>query len=204
MITARTLTVSRGEHVVLKDFSMQIHPGQITAILGPNGSGKSTLLAALSGDIAVASGEITIDDRLLADYDVAGMARVRSVCLQSQKFSLAFTVEQVLAISILRSGNTESMNRAVIALDIATLLPRTVISLSGGEQQRVAIAMAIAQATPYLFLDEPFAAQDLASAARIKSYLRTLASQGVAIVVVAHVEEDTLEWCDVKVRLDPR
>ncbi len=204
MIAARNVTVFRGEDVVLSDFSLEIHPGQITAILGPNGSGKSTLLAALSGDIALVSGEITIDERPLAHYDIAAIARVRAVCLQSQKFSLAFTVGQVLEMSTSRSGTTESVNQAVIALDIAALLPRTVTSLSGGEQQRVAIAMAIAQATAYLFLDEPFAAQDLASAARIKSYLRVLASQGVAIVVVAHVEEDTLEWCDVKVRLSSR
>ena len=204
MIGARNLSLVRGEKIVLENFSIDIQLGQITAILGPNGCGKSTLLAALSGDLQPATGDISLDDRPINEYSIAQLARIRAVSSQSQRFSLAFTVEQILEMSLLRSGNEESTSNAIQALNIAHLLGRKVTTLSGGEQQRVGIAMAIAQATPYLFLDEPFAAQDLESITRIQKFLRELAVQGVGVVVVAHAQEDSLDWCDVKVRLPIR
>ena len=204
MISASHITIQRNGVDIITDFSIEIAPGRITALIGPNGSGKSTLLAALAGDLAVTHGEIHYDARTIDTYSIEELARLRSLSPQSQRFTMSFTVGDVLRMACTNSGDFSSIKNAVLALDIERLQHRKVTSLSGGEQQRVSIAMAIAQSASYLFLDEPFAAQDLESASRIKSHLRVVAENGIGIIVVAHVEAETLGWCDSVVRLPSR
>jgi iron complex transport system ATP-binding protein len=204
MISASHITIQRNGVDIITDFSIEIAPGHITALIGPNGSGKSTLLAALAGDLAVTHGEIQCDARTIDTYSIEELARLRSLSPQSQRFTMSFTVGDVLRMACTNSGDFSSIKNAVLALDIERLQHRKVTSLSGGEQQRVSIAMAIAQSASYLFLDEPFAAQDLESASRIKSHLRVAAENGIGIIVVAHVEAETLGWCDSVVRLPSR
>jgi ABC-type cobalamin/Fe3+-siderophores transport system ATPase subunit len=129
------------------------------------------------------------------------LAKIRSVTSQQQRFTLAYRVEEILKMAITFSGSEESISRAVAALDIVHLFGRKVTSLSGGEQQRVSIAMALAQSAKYLFLDEPFSAQDLESTERITTHLQELAREGTAIVVVAHMTQAELSWCDDSVQL---
>ncbi len=201
MIRAQSIRIFRAERKVIRDFSLDIEPGKTVAILGPNGSGKSTLLGALSGDIAIAGGSISINKSLIDTYSIRELAKIRTVSAQHQRFPLAFTVYELLEMSRRFSGDKRSEEDAIAALDIQSLLARKVTSLSGGEQQRVGIAMALAQDTPYIFLDEPFAAQDLESTARIAQHLQTLASGGRAIVIVAHMTKSELAWCDQIIRI---
>ena len=201
MIQARAISVYRADREIIRGFSVAIEPGKILALIGANGSGKSTLVAALAGDLALASGTISVDEVALDSYSIRDLAKVRAVSAQHQKFPLAFTVAELLEISHRFSGDEASASEAIIALDIERLLARKVTSLSGGEQQRVGIAMALAQNTRYLFLDEPFAAQDTQSTARIVEHLQTLAKRGIAVVIVAHMAKSELAWCDEIVRI---
>ena len=189
MITINEITIVRDGREIIYDYSEQIPAGSITAIVGPNGCGKSTLLAAIAGEIAPSKGTITIDELHPILTSPLQLARIRAVAIQNQKYTLGFTVKQVIEMA----GPSEAVMQA---LDLTTLANRQVTTLSGGEAQRVSIATAIAQNTPVLLLDEPLAAQDVGSRKRIIELLQKLADDGVTVVVVAHSNESELTWAD--------
>ena len=196
MISIKSISVARGANPVVKDFSAEFKAGTITAIIGPNGCGKSTLLAAIAGDLPLASGAISLSEKDLASYQIAELAKLRSVVLQQPAFNLAFTVKEVLAMARSAGSTLSSESAAIAKLAINDLVDRKVTHLSGGERQRVAIALAIAVDAPVLLLDEPLAAQDVESTDRIIELLKLEAKAGKTIVLVAHVPESELSWCD--------
>ncbi len=196
MISINSITVSRGANPVVKGFSAEFEGGTITAIIGPNGYGKSTLLAAIAGDLPLTSGAIKLDGKDLKSYQISELARLRSVVLQQPAFNLAFTVQEVLAMARSAGSTLASENAAIAQLAINDLVDRKVTQLSGGEKQRVAIALAIAVSAPVLLLDEPLAAQDVESTKRIIELLKSEAKAGKTIILVAHVPESELNWCD--------
>jgi len=196
MISINSIAVSRGDTEVIKGFSADMKAGTITAIIGPNGCGKSTLLAAISGDLSIASGELKMNGSDVSSFAIAELAKLRSVVLQQPVFNLAFTVQEVLAMARTAGSTLASEMSAIAQLAISDLADRKVTQLSGGERQRVAIALAIAVEAPVLLLDEPLAAQDIESTTRIIELLKSAANSGKTIVLVAHVPESELSWCD--------
>ena len=189
MITIDEITIAVDGREIIYDYSEQIPAGSITVIVGPNGCGKSTLLAAIAGDIAPDKGTITIDDHHPILTAANTLARIRSMVIQNQSFTLGFTVRQVIEMA----GDSAQVMKA---LELTEIADRLITTLSGGEAQRVAIAQAIAQNTPVLLLDEPLAAQDVHSRDRIIALLKYLSEQGKTIVVVAHSNETELSWAD--------
>ncbi len=196
MISINSISVARGTNLVIKDFSAEFKAGTISAIIGPNGCGKSTLLAAIAGDLPLASGAISFNGKDVQDHQITELAKLRSVVLQQPAFNLAFTVNEVLAMARSAGSTLASENAAINKLAINDLADRKVTQLSGGERQRVAIALAIAVDAPVLLLDEPLAAQDVESTNRIIELLKAEAKAGKTIILVAHVPESELIWCD--------
>jgi iron complex transport system ATP-binding protein len=196
MISIKSISVTRGATSVIKDFSAEFKAGTITAIIGPNGCGKSTLLAAIAGDLPLARGAISLKEKDLASYKISELAKLRSVVLQHPAFNLAFTVKEVLAMARTAGSTLSSESAAIAQLAIGDLADRKVTQLSGGERQRVAIALAIAVDAPVLLLDEPLAAQDVESTNRIIELLKAEAKAGKTIILVAHLPESELSWCD--------
>jgi iron complex transport system ATP-binding protein len=196
MISIKSISVNRDATSVIKDFSAEFKAGTITAIIGPNGCGNSTLLAAIAGDLPLTSGAIKLIEKDLASYQIAELAKLRSVVLQQPAFNLAFTVQEVLAMARTAGSTLSSESAAITKLAINDLADRKVTQLSGGERQRVAIALAIAVDAPVLLLDEPLAAQDVESTNRIIELLKAEAKAGKTIILVAHVPESELSWCD--------
>ena len=196
MISVNSISVARGAKPVIKDFSAEFKAGTITAIIGPNGCGKSTLLAAIAGDLPLARGAISLNEKDIASYQIAELAKLRSVVLQQPAFNLAFTVQEVLAMARTAGSTPSSESAAITKLAIGDLADRKVTQLSGGERQRVAIALAIAVDASVLLLDEPLAAQDVESTNRIIDLLKAEAKAGKTIILVAHVPESELSWCD--------
>ena len=196
MISIKSISVTRGATSVIKDFSAEFKAGTITAIIGPNGCGKSTLLAAIAGDLPLTSGAVLLNEKDLASYQIAELAKLRSVVLQQPAFNLAFTVQEVVAMARTAGSTLSSESAAITKLAISDLADRKVTQLSGGERQRVAIALAIAVDAPVLLLDEPLAAQDIESTNRIIELLKAEAKAGKTIILVAHVPESELSWCD--------
>jgi len=195
MIQISHISVFRGKREIIKNFSASIPAAAITAITGANGSGKSTLLAALAGDLEYQSGEIKYSSRELREITLQEQSTIRSVVLQNQSYWLSFTAREVILMG------QDHQSRARIgsildALDMNGFADQAVTTLSGGQSQRVEIARALIRDTSVYLLDEPLSAQDSESKKRIIALLETLRDQGKTILVIAHIDRDSLSWCD--------
>lgn len=195
LIEVRDVTISRGNLHVIKDLSLAVNEGSITAIVGANGSGKSTLIGALAGDYPLDAGQITIRGRDLAELSLAEQSRLRSVVTQNQFFWLAFTVRQVIEMGQ-TSENLSRVESVVSQLGIDQILDQSVLTLSGGQLQRVAIARALVCDTPIYLFDEPLASQDKKSKADLIELFGRMRDEGKTIVIVMHSEKSDLDWCD--------
>jgi iron complex transport system ATP-binding protein len=195
LILLNNVTISRGNHCVIENLSLEIMEGTITAIVGANGSGKSTLIGAIAGDHTLDAGSISINGIDLKDLSLGEQSRLRSVVSQEQFFWLAFTVQQVIEMGQL-SENLSRVDSVISQLGMNEIVDQSVLTLSGGQLQRVAIARALVCDTPIYLFDEPLASQDKKSRADLISLFSTMRDQGKTIVVVMHSEVSDLDWCD--------
>ncbi|RIQ23703.1 heme ABC transporter ATP-binding protein [Jiangella rhizosphaerae] len=190
---AAGVSVTLGGTRVLDDVSIEVRAGEVLALVGPNGAGKSTLLSALTGDVAVSSGSVTLCGRPLSAWSATEAAMRRAVLLQQVRLSFPFTVAEVVwmgrapwAGTPLEAADEEAVRAAAADADVAQFAGRRFTSLSGGEQARVALARVLAQRTGVLLLDEPTAALDLRHQELVLGVARSRAAAGVAVVVVLH------------------
>jgi iron complex transport system ATP-binding protein len=174
--------------------TLDVHPGEVLAIVGPNGAGKSTLLALLAGDLGPSAGAVTWGDgRPLRRVPLAELARERAVVLQDPVVAFAFRVVEIVAMgrepwrgTAAEADDDVAVTQAMRSTQVDHLAQRRYPTLSGGEKGRVAVARALAQ-TPRLFLlDEPTAALDINHQERVLAQVKSLAAQGDAVVVVVH------------------
>jgi iron complex transport system ATP-binding protein len=188
---------------ILDDADLELHAGEVHALVGPNGAGKSTLFGVLAGDILPASGVVDLDGAPLASIPPKDLARQRAVLLQQNAVAFAFTVEQVVRMGRAPWARTpreetddESVAAAMAATDITALRDRTVRSLSGGERARVALARVLAQDAGILLLDEPTAALDLRHQEDVLRLTRDRAAAGAAVALVVHDLNAALAYSD--------
>lgn len=193
MISIRNLDVTLGGSPILKHVSAEIRAGELTALVGPNGAGKSTLLAALGRLVYPSGGEILFEDRSLHDWPNAELARRLSVLRQDTHIATRLTVEDLVAFGRyphsqgrLTEADREIVARCLSRMEIVDFAGRFLDTLSGGQRQRALIAMALAQETDALLLDEPLNNLDLAHARQVMSIARDEARAGRAVVVVLH------------------
>lgn len=188
------LTVQVGEgRTILDDASIEIHGGEIHALVGPNGAGKSTLFGVLAGDVPAQAGTVEIDDQPIAQVKPRLLARERAVLLQENTVTFPFSAEQVVRMGRTPWARTpaaddddERVAAAMAQTEVTALKARAVPSLSGGERARVALARVIAQSTGILLLDEPTAALDLKHHEDVMQLIRGRAEAGVAVAIVLH------------------
>jgi ABC-type cobalamin/Fe3+-siderophores transport system ATPase subunit len=199
MIRIEGLSVSYGSRRVLHNISLEVNSGEVLALIGPNGAGKSTLVRAASGVIPVESGCIwsnDIDRPAVNLLSLSPLQRARSLAVVPQAASMppAFTVwETVLMgrtpyLNFLGQVSAKDEVIARLALqkvDALDLSGRRVGELSGGEQQRVLLARALAQSTPILVLDEPTSNLDLHYQVSFMEMVTSLARQDHLAVLVA-------------------
>ncbi len=196
MLTIDDLTVSYHHRRILHGVSLRVETGEIVTLIGPNGAGKSTLIRAASGVIPIDGGTVRIDGQDLGQLSTAERARELAVVPQARNLPPAFTVyESVLLgrtpyLGWFGRAGPEDRARVQYALERTDLLPfseERVGELSGGEQQRVLLARALAQEAPVLLLDEPITHLDLQHRERLIRLIRDLASQKeLAVLMVLH------------------
>ncbi|PQZ53894.1 MULTISPECIES: heme ABC transporter ATP-binding protein [unclassified Microbacterium] len=188
------LTVRVGEgRTILDDASIEIHEGEIHALVGPNGAGKSTLFGVLSGDVAAQAGKVELDGRPIDRVKPRILAQQRAVLLQENTVTFPFSAEQVVRMGRTPWARTpasedddELVSAAMVQTEVTALKARAVPSLSGGERARVALARVIAQSTAILLLDEPTAALDLKHHEDVMRLIRGRADAGIAVAIVLH------------------
>ena len=181
---------------VLNEVSVDLRPGNATAVIGPNGAGKSTLIKVLGGILRPSSGRVLLDGAPLRTYDRRALAR--KIAVVPQRLDIGFGLSGWDVAMLGRTpymgflGATSpvdraAVERAVAETDTREFINRSFASLSGGEAQRVVLAMALAQETPYLLLDEPTVHLDLGQQWKLLERLMELRySRNVGILAVVH------------------
>jgi len=195
MIEIKNLSVARGKRTIVDNFSATIAPGSITAITGPNGCGKSTLAQAISGDLKIQSGQITLAGRELQTISLEEQAELRSVVEQNRNYWLSFTAREVISMGQ-REEDLARIDGVMQRLHITEYADQSVTTLSGGQAQRVELARALIRDTPIYIFDEPLSAQDSQSKARIIEEFQALQRAGKTIIMIAHIDRQALTWCD--------
>jgi ABC-type cobalamin/Fe3+-siderophores transport system ATPase subunit len=194
MLQVKSLYVSYPNRPVLFDINLSIQPGAILAIIGPNGCGKTTLIRALTGVLPVKSGQIKVMGQELAKLTAIERARRIAVVPQALNLPPTFTGwETVLLgrtphlnwLGQLSSRDEEIARSAMQRTNSLQLANRYMGELSGGEQQRLMLARALAQEAPILLMDEPTAHLDLQYQVNLLDEIQTLAHQEKLCVMIA-------------------
>ena len=188
---------------VLENVCLTIPRGTVTAILGPNGCGKSTLLKALAG-ILPATGSVKLDGQELLALPGRELAKQVAFLPQNRPIPEIRVKNLVLHgrfpyLSYPRRYRQEDMAAADAALEkmgIAGLADRSLATLSGGQRQKAYIAMALAQDTPVVLLDEPNSFLDIRHQLQLMEQARALAAAGKTVVLVLHDLSLALEHAD--------
>ncbi|MEM7742090.1 MAG: ATP-binding cassette domain-containing protein [Pseudomonadota bacterium] len=186
VLQVRGLTFSTGGARLLEGIDLNVQPGRRTVIMGPNGAGKSLLLRLLHGLIAPTSGEVLWQGRPLDKRARQAQAMVfqRPVMLRR---SVVANIR--FALKVRGIGRQDRVQREEQALARAGLLDaagRPSRVLSGGEQQRLAVARALSCAPRMLLLDEPTASLDPAATNAVEDLIRDASADGVTVVLVTH------------------
>jgi len=182
--------------LVLQDASLSIKEGELVGLIGPNGSGKTTLLKLISGVLYPIQGEIHLDGLSLKRLKRKKVAQRVAVVPQQFHMPFAFKVEEVVMLgrtpflSMLSEGRKKELdivNQAMEVVGIRPLGQRFFNELSGGERQKVILAMALAQQPRLLLLDEPTAHLDISHQMEILQLVRRLnEEQGTTIIAAMH------------------
>jgi tungstate transport system ATP-binding protein len=178
------VTIRDGAVTVLERVSLAIAPGAPTVLIGPNGSGKTTLLRVAMGLLPPSSGRITWDGVAQASPTRRAIVFQRPVMLRR---SVASNIRYALKAAHVQSDRHEARLAellSVVGLD--ALASRPARRLSGGEQQRLALARSLARDPSVLFLDEPTASLDPAATKAIEDIIRAVSARGVKVVMATH------------------
>ena len=209
MIELKGITAGYGKHTVFTDVTATFEKGTVTGIIGVNGCGKSTLLKTILG-ILPSHGEITIDGRSLGDMSRKEIAQ-KAAYLSQGKATPDMTVAQLVLHGRFPHLNyprhytpqDHAIARCVMEqMGVADLAAAPLCTLSGGMRQNVYIAMALAQDTDYILLDEPTTYLDISHQLELMRVLRKLASSGKGIVAVMHDLPMAFTYCDRILLLD--
>lgn len=190
----------------LDNVSATINLGQVTTIIGPNGCGKSTLLGVIAKNYIPHKGHVILDGKNLGSFKAKELARKVAAVYQDNSAPVDMIVEKLVGYGRLphqtmfspkTSDDERAVEWALKKTNLDTKRTLRMEHLSGGEQQRVWIAMALAQSTPYLFLDEPTTYLDMYYQYEILELIKQLNQEhGMTIVMVLHDINQAIRYSD--------
>lgn len=194
MIELKNLSAGYGGRTVIREVSLSFPPGRVLALLGPNGCGKSTLLRAALGLIPKSGGEVLMDGAALESLSLRERARRAAYLPQSRPTPNITAYRMVLHGRFphlsyprrYRGEDYEAADRALERADALDVARRPMGELSGGQRQKVYLAMTLAQETPTVLMDEPAASLDVGHQLEVMAISRRLAEDGRAVVMVLH------------------
>ena len=193
MIELKDVRKSLGKNEVLKGINLRIEKGEVVVIIGPSGSGKSTVLRTMNYLEAPTSGHVIVDGMDLSDKNKLNEIRTE-VGMVFQNFNLFphMTVLDNLTLAQIKVRKTDKKEAEQVAMkllervglsDKAHMYPD---SLSGGQKQRVAIARALAMKPKVMLFDEPTSALDPEMVREVLDVMKSLADEGMTMVIVTH------------------
>ena len=198
VLEVRELTVAIGGKTICRELDMMIRPGECWGVLGQNGVGKTTLLRTLAGLHTPQSGMVSWNGVALAAHSRRNLAQHLGVLLQTEGGEFWGSVQEYVLLgrfphrASLFGYNVQDealAQQALVQMELEELAQRPYNTLSGGEQQRAAIAQALAQQAQCYLLDEPLQHLDLRHQAQTMQVFSRLKEQGCALMMVLH---DTL------------
>jgi branched-chain amino acid transport system ATP-binding protein len=190
MIEAKNLSVAHGRHVALEDVSLSIDRGDLTVVLGSNGAGKTTLVNAIAGVIPLAGGRIFLDGREITGEPPHRRVQLRLATVpQDRGLFPDMSVEDNLALGAFVTEDADDIRyrrNQVFKLfpRLAERAKQAAETMSGGEQQMLAIGRALMSSPAYLLLDEPSLGLSPLLAAELFRAIRAIADRGVGILLV--------------------
>lgn len=194
MLELKNIRAGYGKRQILNGVSLTVPKGKLVTVIGPNGSGKSTLFKSAAGIIPTLSGEVLIDGAKAADLSRSGTAKKIAYLAQGKSVPDMTVFQLVLHgrfphLSYPRRYTQKDKRLAIEALNKTGLAERAespLSSLSGGMRQNAYIAMALAQDTDYILLDEPTTYLDISHQLSLMKNLRELAKEGKGVAAVLH------------------
>lgn len=196
------LSVQIKQTKLVKEASLKVSDQQCVGIIGPNGCGKSTLVKGITGVLAIASGQIELDGLDTRTADAKEVARNMSVVGQFNEVNFDLTVEEMVLLGRTpykkllegdKASDYQLVTKALEKMELLAYRHRNFLSLSGGEKQRVIVARALCQETPYMVLDEPTNHLDIKHQLRLMKELKSL---NIGILTVLHDLETAARYCD--------
>lgn len=183
---------------VFDEVSFDVQAGEILTFLGPNGVGKSTLLECLLGFKRVTAGSIYLNGKQLSRLSRRSIAQQVAYVPQNYQVTTSLSVSDYLLtarspymhpLQTPGQADNQLVQECLDKFGLSSLSSRALSSLSGGQQQIIAIAKALIQKPQLLILDEPTAALDLKRQREVLMILKKLASQGIAVILTTHLPD---------------
>lgn len=205
IVEAQQLRIGYDTKVIGKQIDFGLSAGQIVCLLGPNGSGKTTLFKSVLGLIPALAGQVLLQGKPLSAYSRRHVAQQMAYVPQAAPNGFSFKVIDLvlmgrsahIALFAAPSPADRALAEQCLAqLGIADLAQRLYTQLSGGEQQLVLLARALAQQPSVLILDEPTASLDFGNQIRVLDQIRALSAQGLAIFICTHQPEHAYRIAD--------
>ena len=204
MIELQSLSAGYGGASVLQDISLTVPAGQLLILVGPNGCGKSTLLKALAGLLPPMEGRILLNGQDAAALTSRQRAQTVAYLPQSRPLPELTALQLVLHGRFpylgyprrYKSADWDLARQALEIMDAADLAERSLSSLSGGQRQKVYLAMLLAQDTPVVLLDEPTTFLDVSHQLQLLEQARKLADGGKTVLAVLHDLPLAMETAD--------
>jgi iron complex transport system ATP-binding protein len=196
ILSAEQLTIGYDERTIVRQLDLAFPPGRITAIIGPNGCGKSTILKTMARLHPASSGAVYLDGKMIHQMPTKELAKKMAILPQSPEAPNGLSVYELISygrtpyqsgFARLSKHDYDMIAWALEVTGLAELQYQAVDALSGGQRQRAWIAMAIAQETDLLLLDEPTTYLDLAHQLEVLQLLAKLNQEdGRTIIMVIH------------------
>jgi ABC-type sugar transport system ATPase subunit len=207
LLSLRGLSKSFGPVQALRDVSLDVPAGRVTALIGDNGAGKSSLIKTVSGLWGPDRGEILWEGRPVRlhgprDAEALGITTIYqdlALCDNLDIVQNMFLGHEPLRHGVLDEAKMEIAARSTLnELSVTTVrsIRQPVASLSGGQRQSVAVAKAVMSKAKLVIMDEPTAALGVAQTRMVLDLIKTLAGRGVAVIVVSHNLNDVFEVAD--------
>lgn len=211
IVSIKGVTCGYNGKKVISNLNFDFHSGEAVCILGSNGIGKTTFFKTLIGQLDFLEGDILVDDRPLNQIGAKERARIFSYVPQAKNCSYQFTVQDIIMmgraayIKQFASPSAEDyriVDEVMELLQISAYRQRGYHQLSGGQQQIVLLARAIAQGAKYILLDEPASNLDYLNQKKLLRTIQTLTESGVGILMISHTPDHAFVCCKNALLID--